>query len=466
MTRSKSRGIAVVDVGYTNTKLVLFSPEGEPVAERKVASVHHPGPPYRWIDAEPMAAFLRAALPELDAILPIDAVVPSAHGAAMALLKADGSLAMPVMDYQAEPPEEVVADYRKVMPPFGEAYCPLLPLALTHGLQLFWQARQWPQDFAKVATIITWVQYVAHRLCRTAVAEITAMSCQTHLMNVAEGGYSSLVKRQGWEKLFPRFAKSWDVIGALEPEFRGKGFRGRGEVLAGIHDSSANYVRYLSGGFGNFTLLSTGTWSISFDTAAKISDLREEYDTATNTDIFGRNVATSRFFGGMEYEILAGDAAREIPSLDDVADLIAGGVFALPSFSGSAGPMPGTEGRGRVSGDKPDGRKLASLASLYCALMVSEQLDHVYSRHDIIVDGPFAQNAVLMAVLASLRPGQRVLASELRDGTTAGAACLALITDGKLPHIEIKVSESPAAQLKGLAAYRQRWREFADAKTG
>jgi sugar (pentulose or hexulose) kinase len=97
--------------------------------------------------------------------------------------------------------------------------------------------------------------------------------------------------------------------------------------------------------------------------------------------------------------------------------------------------------------------------------MVSEQLDHVNSRHDIIVDGPFAQNAVLMAVLAGLRRGQRVLASQLRDGTTAGAACLALIADGKLPHIEIKVSESRPANLQGLAAYQERWRELAHAQT-
>ncbi len=168
------------------------------------------------------------------------------------------------------------------------------------------------------------------------------------------------MKGQGWDKLFPPMAKSWDVIGALKPEFRGAAFRGRGDVLAGIHDSSANYVRYLSGGFGQFTLVSTGTWSISFDTAAQVSDLREEYDTATNTDIFGRHVATSRFFGGREYELVAGDEASATPRLEDVQQLIADKVFALPSFGGSAGPMPGTEGKGRIIG-KPTSR--AALAS-------------------------------------------------------------------------------------------------------
>lgn len=464
MNQSRPRGIAVTDVGYTNTKLVLFSPDGQPVAERKVASVHHDGPPYRWIDPEPIVALLRNALSELDAILPIDVVVPSAHGAALALLKTDGTLALPVMDYQSEPPENIAAAYRNIMPRFTEAYCPLLPLALTHGVQLYWQAQTFPEDFAKATIIIPWIQYVGYRLSGAAVTEITAMSCQSHLMNVAEGGLSSLVKGQGWAKLFPPMVKSWEVIGSLKPEFRGASFRGRGDVLAGIHDSSANYVRYLAGGFGNFTLVSTGTWSISFDTAAKVSDLREEFDTATNTDIFGRNVATSRFFGGGEYELVAGAEATATPHLEDVQHMIADRVFALPSFSGLAGPMPGTESRGRIIGDKPVGGKRASLASLYCALMVSEQLDHIKSRHDIIVDGPFAQNAVLMAVLAALRPGQRVLASQLRDGTTAGAACLALMADGKLPHIDIKVFESRPAKLQGLAAYQTKWKELAHAQ--
>ena len=83
------RGIAVVDVGYTNTKIALFSPQGELLAEKKAPSLHLAAPPYKHIDPEPMVALCRAALPELDAMLPIDAIVPTAHGAAMALLRRD-----------------------------------------------------------------------------------------------------------------------------------------------------------------------------------------------------------------------------------------------------------------------------------------------------------------------------------------------------------------------------------------
>lgn len=464
MPPAAPRGIAVADIGATNMKVVLYGPRGEPVAERRAVARHVEGPPYRHIDPAPMVELLRHALPELDAILPVDAVVPSAHGAALACLAADGSLALPVMDYTAEPPTGIVDRYRAIMPNFAETYCGLLPMALTHGLQLYWQAQVWPEDFAKVQTVIPWIQYVGYRLCGHAVTEIASMSCQTHLVDVANGGLSTLVKGMGWAPLFPPLVPAWQTIGSLLPEFRGEAFRGEGRVLAGIHDSSANFARYQSAGLGDFTLLSTGTWIIAFDTSTPVSALHEDYDTSTNTSIFGATVACARFFGGKEFELLAGPAAEVQPSFSTVRELVANDVLALPSFTGSAGPMPGTEHRGRVVGELPSGGAArVSLASLYCALMVAEQLDAVSSRHDIIVDGPFSQNAVFLGVLAALRPSQRLFASELRDGTAAGAACLAMMTDGRLPRIALKLAAVKPTAVPGLSRYRQHWKESAHA---
>jgi glycerol kinase len=102
--------------------------------------------------------------------------------------------------------------------------------------------------------------------------------------------------------------------------------------------------------------------------------------------------------------------------------------LAVPSFTMTSGPVPESLGKGYVKGPAVESaEERASLAALYCAQMVSEQLDAITSKDDIIVDGPFSQNPVLLAVLAALRPAQKVKASALRDGTTAGAAALAMI---------------------------------------
>lgn len=464
MKSGKPQGIVVADVGYTNTKLVLFDDTCRPVAERRIASRHVEGPPYRHIDPEPVVALFREALPDLDRILPVDAIIPCAHGAALACLDAEGELALPVMDYTCEPPAAIVSAYRRIMPSFAEAGCPLLPMAITHGLQLYWQQQAWPEQFSRVTRIVPWIQYVGFRLCGRAVTEISSMSCQTHLMDTRRHALSSLVRQCGWESLFPPMSRAWEPIGDLLPAFRGSGFRGRGQVLAGVHDSTANFMRYVCAGTGRFTLVSTGTWSISFDPATPFEALDPARDTNTNTDVLGRTVCCSRFFGGKEFEMIAGDAPASAASRDMVARMVTKGIMALPSFTDSGGPMPGTGGRGRVEGDAPETpEEKASLAALYCAQMVSEQLDAVSSRSDIIIDGPFAQNPVLMAVLAQLRSGQRVLASDLRDGTTVGAALLALVDDGRLPSVALRLNPVSPAHIPGLEAYHATWRSKAHA---
>ena len=75
----------------------------------------------------------------------------------------------------------------------------------------------------------------------------------------------------------------------------------------------------------------------------------------------------------------------------------------------TSGPVPDSLGKGHVKGPAAESaEERASLAALYCAQMVSEQLDAITSKDDIIVDGPFSQNPVLLARAGgSCGPGRR-----------------------------------------------------------
>jgi sugar (pentulose or hexulose) kinase len=456
------RGIAVVDVGYTNTKVLLYDRELNCVAERRTASFHRDGLHYREIDVDPVIQFAATTLRELDAVLPIDKISVSAHGACIACLRPDGTLAVPLMDYMSEPPPEIERAYHAQMPDYAEGYTPPLPRALLHGLQLFWQQHVYPAVFAAADRILPLMQYVAHALGGRAVSEVSSMSCQSHLVDMRDGKPSSLARRLGWDRLYAPEAKAWQVIGALKPEWRGTNFRGYGEILGGVHDSNANFLRYLAGGQNHFTLLSTGTWIIGFDTDADITGLDPARDIVANKSVFGKTIACCRFFGGKEFEVLAQGAAGVAASMISVEDLVAKEVMALPSFTDSGGPMPATGLRGRIAGPFAESAtNRASLASLYCALMVSESLHAIRSYGNIIVDGPFSQNDVFLSVLAALRPHQQVLASQARDGTAQGAACLALMVEGKLPNIAIPMRIAEAAEVPGLKAYQQAWRRRA-----
>jgi sugar (pentulose or hexulose) kinase len=455
MKHTLPRAIAVVDIGYTNSKVILYDASLNVLGERKHPSFHRDGKHYKEIDADAAIAFARDALVELDVIAPIDSIVTSAHGACIIALQADGALAVPAMDYMSEPPQHIRAAYELLMPGFAECYTPPLPLALLHGLQLFWQARVLPDAFARTTTILPLMQYVGFGLGGRAVTEVSSMSCQSHLVDMRTGGASALAITEGWDRLYAPQAKAWDVIGT----FKCDGFRGKGDILAGVHDSNANYLRYLAGGHDRFTLLSTGTWIIGFDTEADIRTLDPARDLVANKDVFGRTVACCRFFGGREFKVLSGGADPACATLEAVAALVAADTFALPGFADVGGPLPGTGGKGRIVGPRPsDDVARASLAALYCALMVSESLDAIGSKHDIIVDGPFSQNDMFLAALATLRPPQKVFASLLKDGTTAGAACLALTADGLLPKIDIAMRHIPATSIN-LATYQQRWRK-------
>jgi sugar (pentulose or hexulose) kinase len=452
MTKDLSRGIAVVDVGYTNTKVILYDTALKILGERKIASFHRQGETYREIDMAPALDFITASLRELDTRHPIDAIVPSAHGACVAALKADGTLAVPLMDYMSEPPADIMTAYRNVMPGYGESYSPELPMALLHGVQLFWQKRALPKPFAETKTILPLMQYVAHKLGGRAVTEVSSMSCQTHLVDMRTGGPSSLAVLEGWDKLYAQEAKAWETIGTF------RDLNGQGKILAGVHDSNANFLRYLASGIGDFTLLSTGTWIIGFDTQSSISDVDITRDIVANKSVFGRTVFCSRFFGGKEYEILTAGVGTATPSLATTEHLVRQGTMALPSFTDSGGPAPGTGGKGKIIGPPPASpEEQASLAALYCAQMSSRSLDGLSSRNAIIIDGPFAQNDVYLSVLASLRAGQDVYASTLIDGTAAGAACLALMPDGNLPKIATDLRKiAPAAF--DLAQYHAMWK--------
>ncbi len=456
------RGIVVVDVGYTNTKAILFSPDFKIMAERRIASSHREGDDYKIIDAEPTMEFLKTALRELDAIMPVDVIVPCAHGACLALLTEAGELAFPIMDYASQPPPEVIADYLKLQPAFSEVYCTLLPMALTHALQIFWQQKLNAEKFATVTTILSWIQYIAFRLSGVASSEISSMACQSQLLNVNTTEPSHLAITQGWAKAFAPMRKAWEGLGKLTNDYAGAKFRGRGEVLAGVHDSNANYFRYLSGGLNNFTLLSTGTWVISFNSAADITKLDHTLDTNTNTDVLGNTVACSRFFGGKELEVLCAGSSADLADLTLVQKLVDAGTMALPSFTDSGGPYPSTGKKGHINGPQVTSpAERASLAALYCVLMVSAQLDAVWSENQIIVDGPFSKHSVFLAILAQLRSAQKIFASDLRDGTAAGAACLALFQDGKPPILEIKLCAVEPANLQGMKTYHQAWKDNA-----
>ena len=246
--------------------------------------------------------------------------------------------------------------------------------------------------------ILTYPQYWTWRLSGALASEISFLGCHSHMWNPLAGRFSSLAVSRGWAQKFPPFAPA----GALIGERDGLG------VHNGVHDSNAAFYYYRSLGFSHFTLISSGTWVIIFNPDCPLDRLDPARDMLANVTVDGEPVATIRFMGGREYDVISGQARQEV-SAETLRRVIARGQMALPSFA-AGGPFPAHAGR--LVGPAPESAaERAAIATLYVAMMTAQSLDLVSSTGDIILDGGLALNGALCATLAALRPGHRSIAT-------------------------------------------------------
>ena len=455
--------VVVFDVGKTHVKLLAIEPGGGRVIEAlQTGNKPIEGPPYLHVDVDAIFAWMTEALADLATRFDIEAIVPSAYGSTAALIDDDG-LVLPMMDYEAEPPLEIKRAYAQVAPAFDEVCCPINPGGLTLARQLFWQSRYFGAEFEKARWILPAAQYWGWRLTGVVAGEVTSLGAQTQLWNPRSNTPSSLAVSEGWSEKLPPLRRAFEELGPLSQNLTkhiGNGASPFGcgaspPVLVGVHDSNANYARYLASGLEHFTLISSGTWLITFSSDLPLDRLDPRRDMVSNTDIEARPVACTRFMGGREFFELAGERGlRAQFTVDDVAKLIARGTMALPSFSDSGGPFPGTGNRGRIAGPPPEGPgERAALASLYVALVMNVDLNLLASTGDVIIDGSFADNQAFAELLAALRPEQSIAISRAKDGTALGAALLW----GWPRTISLDLEPAVAAEIDGLRDYADAW---------
>ena len=178
-------------------------------------------------------------------------------------------------------------------------------------------------------------------------------------------------------------------------------------------------------------------------------------DTLVNVNAFGAPVPSARFMGGREFAMLVGDsrAAGATPTSRPCWR-------AAPCCCRRSSRVRTVSARQAAwIGDEP--RKRGAQRS---GLVLSRDDDGDCARTDrratgrIIVEGPFAANAVFPKMLAAAT-GREVVAAGSATGTSVGAALLATGNDaGGVTAAEDVTITSPAGMWE---AYAARWREAA-----
>ena len=438
--------VAVLDVGKTNAKLIAFSPDGKTLGQLRHPQQVVIQDGLRVLDVDGIANWLEGALAELRARLNVGGVMISTHGCACALIADDGSLAAPILDYEQEFPAEANAEFARLAPPFSETYTPDLPGGLNFARTLFFQEWADPTLARRARHILTYPQYWVWRLCGGLASEISFLGCHSHMWRPLAGRFSSLAVARGWAEKFPPLRPAGALVGERD------GLR----IHNGVHDSNAAFYFYRSLGFADFALISSGTWVIIFNPDCPLDRLDPKRDMLANVTVDGEPVATIRFMGGREYDVISDQARNEV-SEAALMQAIAGDQMALPSFA-AGGPYPTRQGR-LVGPPAPTAPERAAIATLYVAMMMARSLDLVGSSHDLIVDGGLANNLALCAALAALRPGQRLYRNTDAEGTAMGAAALAYRALGRTSVFPRQVESVEPWAPPGLADYYARWLE-------
>jgi sugar (pentulose or hexulose) kinase len=453
---AKPARIAVIDIGKTNAKVVVV--DAETLTElglRKIPNVVLTGDPYPHFNVEAHWDFIKSSLREVNREYPFAAISITTHGASAALLHEDGSLALPMLDYEFTGPDELTAEYDAVRPPFSETFSPRLPIGLNVGAQLFWQQKRFPGEFAAAKFILPVPQYWAMRLTGVAAGEVTSLGCHTDLWNPARQDYSTMVAKLGWQSKFPPIRSAFDALGNVEPAIASEiGLAKPIPVYCGIHDSNASLVPHLMSRPAPFSVVSTGTWVVLFSVGGDLANLNPERDSLANTNAFGEPVASARFMGGREFEMItAGFAPETEAALDAV---LRDKLLLLPSVEQTSGPFPLRKSQWLPS--EPTDARRAACASLYLAMMTATSLSLTGAKGDIIIEGPFALNQTFLHMLHTAT-GQPVLAmTGSSTGTSIGAALLALNRDHVLPKGAERPVEPSAARKSLMLSWAGAWR--------
>ncbi len=460
--------VVVLDVGKTLTKLSLWSRAGALLARETRPNQRIDAGAYVALDAAGIEGWAEGVLRTFSAHGPIGAIVPVSHGAALVVLR-NGALACPPIDYEEPVPASIRAAYDRDRDAFDKTGSPSLPDGLNAGVQLAWLETLHP-GLLEDATIVTWPQYWAWRLCGVASIEVTSLGCHSDLWRPLDNTPSTLALARGWADRFAPLRRAGDVLGTVTPEWvERSGLPADTKVYCGLHDSNAALLA--ARGFDEIanqesSVLSTGTWFVAMRSPAPeatvtIESLSESRDCLVNVDAFNRPIPSARFMGGREVEILSGIDTRRIDIKPDQPALVAAtpgvvasGARALPTFTAGVGPYP--DGHGRWINMPMDHSARRAAVCLYAAMVADTALDLVGACDRILVEGRFAEAEVFVRALASLRPNDVIYVSNAEHDVSYGA--LRLI-DGNLPPLSGLVRVAPLDV--DLTAYAAQWRRDA-----
>ncbi|WP_083478301.1 FGGY family carbohydrate kinase [Lacinutrix himadriensis] len=261
--------IAVIDIGKTNKKILLFDESFELIyrnATRFDEVSDEDG--YPCDDIVSIEDWIQSEIKRIQAEgkYAIKAINFSTHGASLIYLDADGNRITPLYNY-LKPLDLEVDVYQEFYEAYGgqeefsrKTASPAYGM-LNTGLQILKLQKEKPEFWSKVATVMHYPQYLSYLFTKQVTADFTSVGAHTATWDFDTMQYHKWVADYKLNLPAPQNGEE-----AILTEFNGQEIA----IGTGLHDSSASIIRLLeSEKDKEFLLLSTGTWIIAMNPFSK-----------------------------------------------------------------------------------------------------------------------------------------------------------------------------------------------------
>ncbi len=495
-----ARHIAVLDVGRTNKKLLIYDLNLNQVDSvfATIDDVAHGTENHEPVEA--VTGFFLDSLSEMGKRYNITAISISTYGGTFVCLDENGSLAVPALSGSTDPGEAFHADFdASVGDPRDiqrRMATPRMPYLSVIARGIYYVKTHYPEGFARTRKILGLPQYYGYLLTGKTGMDITYAGTHTALWDFEQMRFSEVRNLLGVQEMIPSVvSNSWDILGTLTPEIaRQTGLSTDVVVTMGVHDSNAAMVPFLIREPKDFVMVSTGSMCVVMHPVPEPRLAEDEIGEMVyfNLDGFGGVFKTALFVAGLEFDLYMGflegsHGRRDHP---DFNPALIGNIlkqnneFILPAIVPFGmymhSPARFVEGdktftleqvfMGQGPGFVKDYERTYNILMLSMALHTRKAMLRagITPGRTAIIAGGFSHNTLFTHLIASMFPDAPVICTDLNEASALGAAILGLAAlEGVSPkmlagrfstHPE-RIPATPFAGLEDYVATFERYME-------
>ncbi|MFW6387887.1 MAG: FGGY-family carbohydrate kinase [bacterium] len=448
--------IAVLDVGKTNKKLLIFDDTLTLLDStyRTFPPKERDGIPVEDLDG--LMSWFYTQLKEFAAQYPIRSISCSTHGAAFVGVDENGRQTLPLVDYTYEPGEEFHERFYRTVGDRHELQRTTATLelkALINPSQgLFFSREQFPDEFAATRWFLPFPSFFAMQLTGIPSAEWTYVGCHTYLWDFAKNTWSQVADRLGIRDRLPdHIARPYDRLGTIRPELAAEtGLPEDTVVPFCIHDSNAALLPYLVTEQEPFLLNSTGTWCVVMRPAEEVSFADDEIGKSVffNLSANGTPVKTAILMAGLEFETYT-DILRSLHGVDTLPEFDPAvyervakeqSAFILPSVVVGSGQFP--DSRPRVI----EGEKIFTLDDVHSGAAVPSFFHNIETAYAVLNLSIVAQSIVAFGRVGAVEVTNAYTEGGFRNNVDYNALMAAMF-----PELSMSLTGIPEASAFGAA---------------